>query len=84
MKKRFFCLGILVLAVFVFIVFQIANKDSQQDVKNFTAFFNVPGETRDEDNDIKNIIAQKTGAKCEEIWLVGQTANEAISSYSAS
>lgn len=84
MKKRFFCLGILVLAVFVFIVFQIANKDSQQDVKNFTAFFNVPGETRDEDNDIKNIIAKKTGAKCEEIWLVGQTADEAISSYIAS
>ena len=42
-------------------------------VKEFTAFFAVPGT---EINDDK--IAEITGAKCKETWLTGQTAEEAV------
>lgn len=60
------------------------NALKEENIKEFTAFFDVPGETKDENNDIENLIADITGAKCQEIWLVGQTAEEAITSYIAS
>jgi putative aldouronate transport system substrate-binding protein len=48
------------------------------EIKEFTAFFAVPGNEKDPGNDIEEIIAQKIGARCKETWLVGQTADEAI------
>ncbi len=56
----------------------------KKEIKEFTAFFDVPGHVLDEENDVKNQIAQITGAKCQEIWLVGDTADNAIASYIAS
>ena len=44
-------------------------------VKEFTAFFAVPGS---EINEIQQIIADKTGVKVKETWLTGQTAEEAV------
>ena len=35
-------------------------------------------------NDIKEIIADKIGADCEENWLVGQSREEVLNSYIAS
>lgn len=47
-------------------------------VKEFTAFFAVPGSEINDDNEIQQIIAEKTGAKVDETWLTGQTASEAV------
>lgn len=57
--------------------------DRKQETKEFTAFFAVPGTTKDEHNEVEELIADITGAKCQEIWLVGQTQEEAIASYIA-
>ena len=48
------------------------------ETKQFTAFFAVPGSEINDDNEIQEVIAQKTGAKCKETWLTGQTAQEAV------
>ena len=47
-------------------------------VKEFTAFFAVPGTEINDDNEIQQKIAEITGAKCKETWLTGQTAEEAV------
>lgn len=51
---------------------------STGDITEFTAFFCVPGSEINDDNEIADIIAQKTGVKVKETWLTGQTAEEAI------
>ena len=48
------------------------------EVKEFTAFFAVPGDEINQENDVREIIAEKIGAKVEETWLTGQTAEEAV------
>ena len=58
-------------------------QERQQEIRKYTAFFCAPGRELDEDNEIKQEIAKITGAECEELWLVGQTADQAISSYIA-
>lgn len=47
-------------------------------VKEFTAFFAVPGSEINDDNEIQQIIADKTGVKVKETWLTGQTTEEAV------
>ncbi len=47
-------------------------------IKEFTAFFAVPGSEINDDNEVQQIIAEKTGCKVKETWLTGQTAEEAI------
>lgn len=47
-------------------------------VKEFTAFFAVPGSEINDDNEIQQIIADKTGVKVKETWLTGQAAEEAV------
>lgn len=51
---------------------------SDGGVKEFTAFFAVPGSEINDDNEIQQHIAEITGAKCKETWLTGQTAQEAV------
>lgn len=47
-------------------------------IKEFTAFYAVPGTEINDDNEIQAKIAEITGATCKETWLTGQTASEAI------
>lgn len=47
-------------------------------IKEFTAFFAVPGTEINSDNEIQQRIADITGVKVKETWLTGQTAEEAI------
>lgn len=54
------------------------NDSSSGEIKEFTAFFSVPGNEINSDNRIQQVIAEKIGAKCKETWLTGQTAEEAI------
>ena len=51
---------------------------NEDGIKEFTAFFAVPGSEINDDNEIQQIIAEKTGCKVKETWLTGQTAEEAI------
>ena len=53
-------------------------ESSDGEVKEFTAFFAVPGTEINDDNEIQQKIAEITGAKCKETWLTGQTAEEAV------
>lgn len=46
--------------------------------EEFTAFFAVPGSELNDDNEVQNAIAEKTGVKVKETWLTGQTAEEAV------
>lgn len=38
------------------------------DIKEFTAFFAVPGSEINDDNEVQQIIAEKTGVKVKETW----------------
>jgi ABC-type sugar transport system, periplasmic component len=48
------------------------------EVKEFTAFFAVPGSEINDDNEIQQMLAEMTGVKVKETWLTGQTAQEAV------
>ncbi len=86
MRKRYQNAFVLLLAgtLLVSSVLQQNNFGKKEEIKEFTAFFDVPGSVKDENNEIQDMIAEITGAKCQEIWLVGQTSEEAITSYIAS
>lgn len=47
-------------------------------MKEFDAFFAVPGSEINDDNEIQKIIEEKTGVRVKETWLTGQTADEAV------
>lgn len=51
---------------------------SSGEIKEFTAFFAVPGNEINDGNVVQELIAEKIGAKCKETWLTGQTAQEAV------
>ena len=53
-------------------------KGSSGGVKEFDAFFAVPGSEINDDNEIQKIIEEKTGVRVKETWLTGQTADEAV------
>ncbi len=55
-----------------------------KEIKEFTAFFDREGIELNEDNEIKQIITDKIGARCKETWLTGQTAEEAVGMLIAS
>ena len=84
MKKRVMSVMLIFTICIVMVVGTIIT-DIKKDrsVKTYTAFFATTGMSIDSDNEIKRLIANKTGAQCEEIWLSGQTAEEAIYSYIA-
>ncbi len=65
----------------LFFAVRITNSKKNREIKEFTAFFDVPGNEIDEDNEIRELIAQKIGARCQEQWLSGKSADEAIASY---
>lgn len=82
--------GIQILIIISGLIFAIAFATNEyggkeQEINHFTGFFPIPGSSLPEDNDIRQLIAEKTNAECEEIWLAsGETAEEAIASYIAS
>lgn len=55
-----------------------------QKIKEFTAFFDREGIELNDDNEIKQIIAEKIGAQVKETWLTGQTSEEAVGMLIAS
>lgn len=54
------------------------------DIVDFTMFIAMPGREIDYDNDIRDIIGEKTGVRVEETWLTGMTAQDAVGTIIAS
>ena len=84
MKKRCF-LSMILIAVLFGLCLGARSVDEKKscDVKTFTAFFSVNGDARDDDNDIKELIAERIGARCEEYWLSGQSVEDTVNEYIA-
>ena len=56
-----------------------------EDIVDFTFFAGMPGtEINSGNNEIQDMIAEKTGVRLKETWLTGQTVSEAIGSIIAS
>ncbi len=53
-------------------------------ITDLTMFTTIPGVEKSDNNDIKELIAQKTGVRVNETWLTGMTENEAIDMIIAS
>ena len=66
------------LAVSLFTGCGSGSGENEGGTKEFTAFYAVPGAEINDDNEIQQIIAEKTGVKVDETWLTGQTASEAV------
>lgn len=50
---------------------------ASDDITQFSMFITMPGKEKNDDNEIMQMIAEKTGVKVKETWLTGQTAEEA-------
>lgn len=84
MKKRMIsAVFVILLGMVMTIGVRIADSRKVRNVRTYTAFFATTGITLDSENEVKELIADKIGAQCEEVWLNGQTAEEAVSSYIA-
>ena len=55
-----------------------ASSGEDGGIREYTAFFAVPGTEINDDNVVQQKIAEITGAKVKETWLTGQTASEAV------
>ena len=85
MKKKTVLVMAGILTVLLAAVLIGQDKISRnQEIRHFTAFFSTEGTTIDSNNEIKGRIAELTGADCEEVWLVGQTKENALNGYIAS
>lgn len=85
MKKKIVMSMILAAVILsVSAATRMAGSGENREIKEFTAFFAVSGTGPDEENEIMELIAQKTGARCREQWLVGKTAQQAVANYIAS
>lgn len=58
--------------------------EKEDEITDFTMFIAMPGNEVSDDNEIREIIAQKTGVRVHETYLSGQTASEAVGSIIAS
>ncbi|MDO4307430.1 MAG: extracellular solute-binding protein [Eubacteriales bacterium] len=77
MKRKKF-VSLLLLAAMTTALAGTQSVKADDEIKEFTAFFAVPGAEINDDNEIQQMIAEITGAKCKETWLTGQTAQEAV------
>lgn len=84
-KKRI--VGHLLVVVIVALVAGCSKNNGPATDSNgnkiLTAFFAVPGSEINNDNEIQKLISKKTGISVKEVWLTGQTAEEAIGTFVA-
>ncbi len=74
----------VLLVVMVVALAGCGGGSDEDGIKNFTMFIAMAGSEINDDNEIMNLIAEKTGVKVKETWLTGQTAAEAVGSIIAS
>lgn len=82
MKKRF--IAILLLMAVGLLVFGVNMPKEEKEIKEFTAFFDVEKSELNKDNEVKELIADITGARCWETWLVGQSRDTVMNTFIAS
>lgn len=82
MKKHL--LSAMAVASMALLATSCGGSKKSSGIKEFTFFGAVPGTELNNNNDIQNIIAEKTGVKVKETWLTGQTAQEAVGTLIAS
>ncbi len=78
MKKRMLRIMMCIAGMMFFVTGCKRDEVPSRNIKEFTAFFDVEGSEINDDNTVQNIIGNKIGAKCKEVWLSGQSAQEAI------
>lgn len=86
MRKEKIVCYLFVIALVAVLATGCSKKDANaksNGTKEFTAFFAVPGSEINDDNVIQKKIAEKTGVSVKEVWLTGQTAEEAIGTFVA-
>ena len=85
MKKRL-AEGMTLMVLLLVLWNMAAHTDrmAESQTKHFTAFFPTEGNSLEYGNIMKAKIAEVTGAECEELWLSGQTKEQALNSYIAS
>ena len=64
-KKQLILIGLIGLLFIFFFSFNVQKQSTVKNVKEFTAFFDVPGNIIDDNNEIRELIAEKTGAVCQ-------------------
>ena len=84
MKKRL-AEGMTLMVLLLVLWNMAAHTDrmAEAQIKHFTAFFPTEGNSLEYGNIMKAKIAEVTGAECEELWLSGQTKEQALNSYIA-
>lgn len=82
MKKRL-AEGMTLMVLLLVLWNMAAHTDrmAEAQIKHFTAFFPTEGNSLEYGNIMKAKIAEVTGAECEELWLSGQTKEQALNSY---
>ena len=81
-RKRIAAAVMVLLAVMVVLGISHGKLGKQdKEIKEFTAFFDVQKSELNAENDIKEMIAEITGARCWETWLVGQSRDTVINTY---
>ena len=84
-RKRVVAIAIILVAVIAVIGISHGKSEKQEkEIKDFTAFFDVQKSELNAENEIKEMIAEITGARCWETWLVGQSRDTVINTYIAS
>jgi len=68
MRKKIAAFASAVLITFGLCSCDSVFDHSADDIKVFTGYFALNGETPDKDNEIKEVISRKIGARCEETW----------------
>ena len=77
----------MTLMVLLLVLWNMAahtDRMAEAQIKHFTAFFPTEGNSLEYGNIMKAKIAEVTRAECEELWLSGQSKEQALHSYIAS
>lgn len=82
-RKGMIAIGVLLLVTAVAAI-GVKQGEQERKIKDFTAFFDVQKSELNAENDIKELIAEITGARCWETWLVGQSRETVINTFIAS
>jgi putative aldouronate transport system substrate-binding protein len=83
-RKKIIAVVLVAVSVFILILGNRLLFGNNKKIIEFTAFYAAPGIELNKDNEIKNIIASKTGVMVTETWLHGQTAQDAVAMLIAS
>ena len=82
--KKLFSLALAGVMAASVVACSTPGKGSGDGIVDMTFFAAMAGKEKDDGNEIKELIAQKTGVRVKESWLTGQDAGEAIGSIIAS